>query len=169
MSTLKTLVIMGVAGCGKSLIGSLLAKRIDGIFEDGDDFHPAENKAKMSAGTPLNDDDRQPWLEAIRRRMLEVRKLHPDSIFVVGCSSLKQKYRDTLRGEDDEETLKFVYLKGSKELIAARMGSRKGHFMPTSLLESQFNTLEEPINAVVVDISKTPEEVVENIAKELNL
>lgn len=165
---LKTVVVMGVAGAGKSLIGRLLAEHVGGIFEDGDDFHPPENKAKMSARIPLTDEDRQPWLEAMRRRMLEVRE-QGVGVYVLACSALKKRYRDVLRGEDGNEVWKVVYLKGSRELIGERMGARQGHFMPTALLDSQFATLEEPdeTEALVVSVEGTPEEIVEEMVKRL--
>lgn len=159
--------MMGVAGSGKSLIGSLLAEKIDAVFEDADDFHPPANKAKMTAKIPLTDEDRWPWLNNLRERIEEIQAQGRN--YIVACSALKDVYRQLLRGQDDEATLKFVYLKGSKELIAERMAARKGHFMPTSLLDSQFATLEEPdeSQALVVDVSGTPEEIVEAILQKL--
>lgn len=159
----KTWVIMGVAGCGKSLIGSMLADALGGVFEDADDFHPPANKEKMTARIPLTDEDRWPWLQNLRDRIVVQRE--QSSCYVLACSALKQKYRDLLRDGDDRETMQFVYLKGSQDLIGSRMAERKGHFMPTTLLDSQFATLEEPQDALVVDVGFTPEEIVTEILK----
>ncbi|WP_206170811.1 gluconokinase [Phragmitibacter flavus] len=163
---LKTLIVMGVAGSGKSLIGEMLAERLGGLFEDGDDFHPAANKSKMTAKIALTDEDRWPWLEAMRARIEEVRGAS-SGVYVLACSALKEGYREVLRGKDEDAVLKVVYLKGSKELIGSRMAARKGHFMPTTLLDSQFATLEEPVNALVVEVSGTPEEIVDVIMENL--
>jgi gluconokinase len=158
-----TLIVMGVSGCGKSRIGSILAEALGGQFDDGDDFHPPANKEKMSARIPLTDEDRWPWLEILRGRILEMRAQTP--WHVLACSALKRAYRDVLRGDDTTEKLQFVYLRGSKELIASRLNARKGHFMPPGLLDSQFTTLEEPgaEEAIVTDISGTPEEIVQSV------
>lgn len=155
---------MGVAGSGKSLIGVMLAKKLGGVFEDADDFHPPANKEKMTARIPLTDEDRWPWLQILRSRIVEHRDQSP--CYVLACSALKQQYRDLLGGSDSRETLQFVYLKGSQELIGSRMAARKGHFMPTTLLDSQFATLEEPQDALVVDVGSTPEEIVDEILKQ---
>lgn len=163
----KTWVIMGVAGCGKSLIGEMLAKALSGVFEDADDFHPPSNKPKMIAHIPLTDEDRWPWLHILRERIALHRAKTP--CYVLACSALKQSYRDLLRGEDSRETLEFVYLKGTQELIGQRMASRTGHFMPTTLLDSQFATLEEPQDAIVVDVGGTPEEIVKVILKQAGI
>jgi gluconokinase len=162
---LKTIILMGVSGCGKSLIGSLLAAKLEGVFEDGDDFHPPANKAKMSAGTPLNDDDRWPWYATLRQRIEDMRHLTP--IYVQACSALKPIYRDKLRAHDAPETLRFVLLDGTQELIAARLAARKGHFMPPSLLASQFATLELTPDVVRVSIDQTPEQIVNDIIQKL--
>jgi gluconokinase len=161
----QTFIVMGVCGCGKSLIGLMLSQKTGGVFEDADDFHPASNKAKMTAGTPLTDEDRWPWMAALRARIETVRAL--GSNYVLACSALKQSYRDLLRAGDSEAELKFIYLKGSKELIGSRMAARKGHFMPTGLLNSQFATLEEPVDAIIVDVGGTPEEIVAEIDRSL--
>jgi len=165
-ASLRTLVVMGVAGSGKSLIGKLLADRLGALFEDGDDFHPPANKQKMTAKIPLTDEDRGPWLEAMRARIKEVRTEQP--MYVLACSALKRSYRDVLRGGDGVKILEFVYLKGSRELIGERMGAREGHFMPTALLDSQFATLEEPENALVVSVDQTPQAIVEEIVARLS-
>ncbi|RBP46353.1 gluconate kinase (SKI family) [Roseimicrobium gellanilyticum] len=163
----RTLIVMGVSGCGKSLIGAMLAKALGGVFDDGDDFHPPANKAKMSQKIPLTDEDRWPWLANLRERILEMRP--KIAWHVVACSALKRKYRDLLRGDDTTEQLQFVYMRGSKELIASRLNARKGHFFKPELLDSQFAALEEPEagEAIVVDISGTPEEIVQEVLRVL--
>jgi gluconokinase len=160
MKTPKTLIVMGVSGCGKSFIGAKVAQSLGGVFEDGDDFHPASNIEKMASGTPLTDDDRDPWLDILRERI--VLNQGQAACYVLACSALKQSYRDRLQGDDAPETLVFVYLEGSKELIRQRMEARD-HFMPPALLDSQFATLERPGDAIVVAIELTPDEIVNAI------
>lgn len=152
-------LVMGVSGCGKSTIGSLLATKLDATFLDGDDFHPPANVAKMASGTPLNDADRIPWLQEIRKSMDE--QIANRQYAVYACSALKQMYRDILAGPDKDVT--FVYLKGTLQEIQERLQARSGHFMPANLLQSQFDALEEPQEAITVSIMGTPEEVVTNI------
>ncbi|GAQ59495.1 gluconokinase [Streptomyces acidiscabies] len=156
MSTPQVVVVMGVAGTGKTTIGPLLAARLGVPYAEGDDFHPPANIAKMSAGTPLDDDDRWPWLDSIGAWAHERAGLGG----VVSCSALKRSYRDRLRAA--APGLLFVHLSGSRELIGERMGHREGHFMPTALLDSQFAAL-EPLGAdeagVVVEVSGRPEEI----------
>ncbi len=164
-SELRTLIIMGVSGSGKSLIGGLLAAQLGGIFEDGDDFHPPANKAKMSTGTPLSDDDRWPWYATLRQRIEAMRHLTP--IYVLACSALKPIYREKLRAHDSGTTLRFVLLDGTHDLIAARLTARKGHFMPPSLLESQLATLEPTPDLIRVSIDQTPEQIVADILRQL--
>jgi gluconokinase len=161
----RTFVVMGVSGCGKSLIGSMLARRLDGVFEDADDFHPASNKAKMSAGTALTDEDRRPWYRLLRERIVAQRKAGRP--YVLACSALKETYRDRLRDGDGPDEFAFVYLKGSRQLVGERIAARKGHFMPPALLDSQFAALEEPRDAIVAEVSRTPEEIVESILEAL--
>jgi gluconokinase len=163
---LKTFVIMGVSGCGKSYIADKLAQAVGGVFEDADDFHPPSNLEKMANGIPLTDEDRWPWLQVLRRQIV----LHRANTvcYVLACSALKQSYRDLLRGNDSPEALKFVYLKGTKELIRQRMEQRK-HFMPSTLLDSQFAILEEPQDAMVVDIELTPDEILSTILNRFKL
>ncbi|HSJ01905.1 MAG: gluconokinase [Verrucomicrobium sp.] len=163
MSQTRTFIIMGVAGSGKSLIGQKFADAIGADFGDGDDFHPEANKAKQAAKIPLTDEDRWPWLQSMRRRIEEKQAEGRD--YVLACSALKAVYRDLLRGGDSREALEFVYLKGSKEVIGERLNARKGHFMPPSLLDSQFATLEEPEDAIDVDVSQTPDEIVADIVR----
>lgn len=160
----RRIVIMGVAGCGKSTIGAALGARIGAPYRDGDDLHPPENIAKMSRGEPLNDDDRWPWLEAVGKVLAGA-----EGDMIVGCSALKRAYRDLIRREAGGPVL-FVHLAGSRELIASRMASRSGHFMPTALLDSQFAALEPPADdegALTVDLNKPVAEIVEDIASAL--
>lgn len=150
------IVVMGVSGSGKSTVGRGLAERLGVDYAEADEFHPPENIAKMSSGTPLTDDDRWPWLGAIATWIGE----HPQG-GVVTCSALKRKYRDVLRRGGD---VFFLHLDGSRELIAARLAERKGHFMPPALLDSQIADLEalnpdEP--GTVLSIDATPEELTE--------
>ena len=154
---------MGVSGCGKSTVGKLLAQELDIPFFDGDDFHPEANIKKMSNGQPLNDDDRQGWLETLND--LAKQQLTKNSCVIV-CSALKQKYRDTLSLHIKTET-KWVYLLGSFDQIFERLNSRDNHFMPSELLKSQFDTLEEPKDALRVDIGLTPENIIKTIKHEL--
>lgn len=161
------LILMGVSGSGKTTIAKALAERLRRTFEDGDKFHPDSNVKKMSAGIPLTDEDRWPWLRAIASEIARKRAI--DQSIIIACSALKRAYRDILvQGHRD---VRIVYLHGSKELIASRLKSRKGHFMPPKLLDSQFKTLEEP-NAderpIVVDIDAPVEGVVDLIVAQLD-
>ena len=160
-----SIVVMGVAGSGKSTVGQVLARRLGWSFAEADDFHSAANVAKMAAGTPLTDEDRQPWLESIRTW---IDANTADS--VVTCSALRRSYRDILRGA--QAHVRFLHLSGTQESIAARMAARTSHFMPTSLLASQLATL-EPLEAdedgVVIEITGTPEEMVSSAIKALGL
>ena len=157
MSEQPVLVVMGVSGSGKSTVGAAIAQRLRVPFADADDFHPAANIAKMSAGQALDDSDRQPWLEAIGEWLAQ----HPGGA-VVSCSALKHKYRDQLRHHLN--TIEFVHLHGSHEVIAGRQASRPGHFMPASLLTSQFATLEplEPDEqGLVIDVDQDIDSIVQ--------
>ena len=160
------LIVMGVSGSGKSTIGEKLAERLGWPFEDGDRFHPASNVAKMSAGHPLTDEDRWPWLQAIADEIDRVCKA--GERVVIACSALKRAYRDILvHGRDD---VRIVYLDGAQDLIAARLAARKGHFMPPGLLDSQFRTLEPPAeneNPVTASIDGTVEAIVDDIVRQL--
>lgn len=156
---------MGVSGCGKTTVGSLVAQRLAWAFRDADSFHPPENIAKMSAGLPLNDQDRRPWLLAIQTFMKAENAAGRSA--VIACSALKQQYRDLLLFGDPQ--VRFAHLHGSRDLIAARLGERKGHFMPATLLESQFATLEVSDNIPRFDISAPPEAVAAEIIERLNL
>lgn len=156
-------VVMGVSGCGKSSVASQLASRSGGLFFDADDFHPPANVAKMAAGTPLTDDDRWPWLAALNSE-LKTQAQNGRPVFLA-CSALRQIYRDKLA--EGLPTLRFIYLKGSKELIRARMQAREDHFMPPALLDSQFATLEEPADALVVSIEEPIPVLVENLIRQI--
>jgi gluconokinase len=162
------LVVMGVSGSGKSTIAEALAKRIGWRCEDGDKFHPAANVAKMSAGHPLTDEDRWPWLKAIADEI--DRLCGKDQPAVFACSALKRAYREVLvHGRDD---VRIVFLDGSQQLIAGRLAARKGHFMPPGLLDSQFRTLERPTpeeGAVAVSIDAPVEAIVDDIVARLKL
>jgi gluconokinase len=150
---------MGVAASGKSLIGAALARAVGVEFVEGDQFHSAENVERMSRGVPLTDDDRAQWLRSLATRIREAKEAGAG--LVISCSALKRSYRDILRAGASD--LRLVFLKGDRELIAARLAGRRGHFMPPSLLESQFAALEEPSpdeNAWVCDIRKSPQELV---------
>jgi gluconokinase len=159
---------MGVSGSGKSTIAGKLAERLRWTCEDGDRFHPKSNVEKMSAGLPLTDADRAPWLKAIADEIDRVCR-HGEHA-VIACSALKRAYREILvHGRDD---VRIIYLKGSRELIAKRLSLRKGHFMPPALLESQFATLEPPSsseNPVVADIDTSVEAIVDAIIEKLAL
>jgi gluconokinase len=156
--------VMGVTGSGKTTVGELLAKRLGCEYLDADDFHSAANKDKMHRGIALTDADRLPWLAAIRDKLLQFDSPHRN--VVLGCSALKQAYRDLLfQGLD----VRLVYLKGSYELIDQRLHSRKGHFADDKILSTQFADLEEPKDALVVDIHPEPERIVDAICQRLNL
>jgi carbohydrate kinase (thermoresistant glucokinase family) len=163
LKNVVALIVMGVSGSGKTTIAALLAQELGWRFEDGDWFHPKANVEKMESGIPLTDADRQPWLEAIAAWIddLSAKGGHG----VVACSALKRRYRDIL-ARAGHDTVRFVYLKGDKALIAKRITARHGHFMPPELLESQFATLEEPApdeHPITVSVAGTPREIVANI------
>ncbi|WP_242530526.1 gluconokinase [Nocardioides aromaticivorans] len=152
------IVVMGVSGSGKSTVGAALAQRLGVPFEDADDLHPAANIAKMSAGIPLDDDDRHPWLETIGEWLAT----HDGDGGVISCSALKRSYRDQLRAHAARAV--FVHLHGTREVIARRQASRPGHFMPASLLDSQFDTLEQLADdeaGVVIDVDQTVDAIVQ--------
>jgi gluconokinase len=154
--------VMGVAGAGKTVVGSLLARALGVAYLDGDDVHPEENKRRMAQGIPLTDDDRRGWLRAIADHIAEARRA--SSGLVVACSALKRAYRDVLRGADGE--LRFVYLTGDAGLIRQRLGQRVGHYMPATLLDSQLATLEVPgvdEHAWTFDVADSPPAIVARI------
>ena len=160
------LIVMGVSGSGKSTIGEKLAERLGWSYEDGDKFHPASNIAKMSAGQPLTDEDRWPWLRAIADEIERVCEAGEHA--VIASSALKRAYRDILvHGRPD---VRIIFLDGPQELIASRLALRKNHFMPPGLLESQFRTLEPPDaseNPVAVSIDGSVETIVNDILRQL--
>jgi len=158
-------VIMGVSGSGKTTIGELLSARLGCDFIDADSLHPAENREKLRNGIPLTDDDRWPWLEAVRNCIKE--RTDEGKSIVVACSALKQAYRDFLAeggqkatNQERSHDIQFVYLSGDISTIRERREKRRGHFMNPSLLESQFATLEPPVEAIVVDVDWAPEEII---------
>jgi len=157
------IILIGVAGSGKTTIGRILAARHGCEFHDADDLHPPQNREKMSRGIALSDEDRLPWLHAVRD--LVQRCLAENRCAVIACSALKQAYRDLLIV--DAAQVKLVYLKGSPALIAERLAQRAGHFFDRRLLQSQFDTLEEPTDAIVVDISGTPDSIADAIRARL--
>lgn len=163
MTTDLPLIVMGVSGCGKSTVGTFIAAHYGHEFIDGDDLHPRANKEKMAAGHPLNDEDRAPWLDIIADRIgAELAEGKP---IVVACSALKRKYRDQLIAHAPSTV--FVHLAGERSVIAERQRHRNHEYMPTSLLDSQFATL-EPLQSderhILVDLTKTPEEIVSFVA-----
>jgi carbohydrate kinase (thermoresistant glucokinase family) len=167
-TTPGVVVVMGVSGSGKTTVGDALAKRLGWRYEDGDKFHPATNVAKMSAGQPLTDEDRWPWLRAIAAEI--DRLIAAGEHAVIACSALRRAYRDILvHGRGD---VRIVYLFGTQPLIAERLNHRKGHFMPPGLLASQFGTLEPPTadeRAVTVSIDASVEIIVDEILRQLGL
>lgn len=156
-------IVMGVSGCGKTSVGKALAESLGWDFYDADDFHPPENIAKMAGGIPLSDKDRAPWLESLRALISSC--LLTDKPGVLACSALKERYRQTLL--DGNPGAQLVYLKGSYDLIWSRMTQRPGHYMKPEMLKSQFDALEEPKNALVVDISLSVEQLVAQILSNL--
>jgi gluconokinase len=159
------IILMGVSGCGKTSIGKILARKTGKKFLDGDDYHPPENIRKMQAGEPLNDDDRKPWLQELMRLLDEAGK---GKGCILACSALKQSYRDMLSGSSGSEVV-FVYLKGSRDLIAKRLNARVGHYFPKNLLESQFSDLEEPSDTLTIEIDLDPESIADRIIRMLNI
>ena len=156
------IVVMGICSCGKTLVGQKLAQQLGLVFYDADDYHPKENVEKMTKQIPLNDKDRIPWLVEMARQMP---KWESKGGAVLACSALKESYRQILSSGGN---VCFVYLKGTKEFILQRMQNRKKHFMPTSLIDSQLVALEEPTDAITVDIESSPEAIVRKIISQLN-
>lgn len=157
----RSIIVMGVSGSGKTTVGEAVARRIHAKFIDGDDLHPRANIQKMGSGHPLNDEDRMPWLERLSDAAYSLH--HKNESGIIVCSALKRRYRDRLR-EDNPEMV-FLYLKGSFDVIMERLKARSGHFMPTDLLKSQFEALEEPgseePDVICVDIDADIDEVVQ--------
>jgi len=162
----KSIVVMGVCGCGKSTIGEQISKVMGYKFIDGDDLHPKANIIKMSSGKALNDQDRAPWLERIRDAAFSLEQKNETGVIV--CSALKKSYREQIR--DGNQHVNFIYLDASIDLIMRRMTARKGHFMQTNMVNGQFATLEPPTNepqVASVDIDGTREQVIERAIKAL--
>jgi gluconokinase len=157
-------VVMGVTGSGKTTVGSLLAKRLRWEFADGDDFHSASNKEKMKHGIPLTDADRAPWLAVLHDQITQW--VAEKKNVVLACSALKKNYREQLWRSPE---VKFVYLKGSYELIDQRLLARKGHFADEHILASQFAVLEEPTDAITVDIGPPAEQIVDDVCRRLGV
>lgn len=155
---------MGVSGSGKTVIGTAFARALGVSFVEGDEFHPPDNVQRMAAGIPLTDQDRAGWLAALAARLRDAND--SGTGLVMSCSALKRKYRDVLRA--DAPHVRFVFLKGRRELIAERLANRRGHYMPPSLLDSQLATLEEPSpdeHAWVYDVAASPQEIVADLVK----
>ncbi len=155
---------MGVSGSGKTTVGRLLAESLGWRYLDADDFHSTDNVEKMRRGVALDDHDREPWLETLRN--VERDHLMRGEPAVLACSALKESYRAKLKIDD---RVKFVYLKGDFELIAERQAARPEHYMSPSLLESQFATLEEPIDVFEIDVRLSPQEIVKNIRRHFSI
>jgi len=153
-------IIMGTTGAGKTTIGTMLATQLNWQFADADTFHPPANIEKMSRGIPLTDADRAPWLEAMRKAILEW--IAAGKNVVLACSALKRAYRDKLRPSPE---VKIVYLKGDYALFAERIRHRHGHFAGEQILAGQFADLEEPMDAITIDAAQSPEEIVAEIRK----
>jgi len=159
------LIIMGVAGAGKTTIGKLLSEVIIWEFYDGNELHPKRNIEKMRKGIALNDKDRLPWLNSIRK--LIEKKLHKKENLILECSALRQSYRDLLKQKDED--IRFIYLKGNYQLIEKRLAQRRHRYFNPALLKSQFDTLEEPQDAISIDAFKTPQMIVAMIRNNLGI
>src|SRR5215470_179930 len=154
---------MGPAGSGKTTVGKFLAAQLSWQFADGDDLHPPANITKMSQGIPLTDEDRLPWLKSIRQAIQQWEAQGRNA--VIGCSALKRSYRDLLGIGSNAKNIKLVYLKGSFDLLLERLHSRTGHYMKEQMLSSQLADLEEPTDALTIDIANSPEAIVSEIRK----
>ncbi len=171
----KIIIIMGVAGCGKSTIGSMLAHELGWDFYDADDLHSESNRVKMAHNISLTDEDRADWLDTLRS--LIGKNIQNEKPIVLACSALKNSYRDILSSKEEiasgrtpsQRHIEFIYLRGTYEQIEARLLQRSGHFMSAKMLESQFDILEEPQNALTIDITHTPQEIISIIRKGLAL
>jgi gluconokinase len=160
------IVLMGVSGTGKTTVGKVLANKLGWDFVEGDDYHPSANVEKMSAGIALTDEDRYPWLQALRQRIEQACKQGENVI--LACSALKREYRQYLQ-RHDLECVHYVFLHGSEELISRRLAHRKGHYMDPNLLQSQFEALEVPEGTLQVDITPAPEVIAAEIQQKLGL
>ncbi len=160
-------VLMGVSGSGKTTLGTLLAQRAGAAFADADDYHSAANKAKMGAGIPLTDEDREPWLKTLNGLLRGW--LQEGRSGVLACSALKASYRDNLAAGMPEGEVSFVFLDGSKEMIAERLAARHHEYMTSKLLDSQFDTLERPKQAICVVNDRPPDIVVDEILEKLHM
>ena len=157
----KFFIVMGVAGCGKTSVGKFLSQSLGWDFYDADHFHPPENITKMANGTPLTDSDRAPWLASLHDLISS--KLKQNKPCVLACSALKESYRQQLL--DGNNGVQIVYLKGSYDLIWSRISARSDHYMKPGMLQSQFDALEEPTNALTIDISNSVDDIVQEILK----
>tara|TARA_R110002020_G_scaffold53751_9_gene150060 strand:+ start:2012 stop:2497 length:486 start_codon:yes stop_codon:yes gene_type:complete len=158
----KLIIVAGVSGSGKTTIGMQLSKKLDIPFEDADDYHPQANVEKMQNGSPLNDNDRKPWLQNLEKKLQEWNK---DKGVVLACSALKESYREILEQHED---IIWVFLDGSFELLKSRLDNRKGHFFSSKLLQSQLDTLEIPDYGIHVSVNQTIEAIVEEISSKIN-
>jgi gluconokinase len=159
----RFIIVMGVSGCGKTSVGKALAGKLGWDFYDADDFHPPGNVAKMANGSPLDDADRAPWLAALHNLISSSLKAGRPG--VLACSALKKRYRQLLL--DGNNGVQLIYLKGTYDLIWSRMQKRTDHYMKPQMLKSQFEALEEPVNAITVDISMSVENIVQEILKQM--
>jgi gluconokinase len=163
MKSIRFFIVMGVSGSGKTSVGKSLAKHLGWDFYDADDFHPPENVAKMAKTIPLTDSDRAPWLAALHELISS--SLARNLPGVLACSALKERYRQKLLEGNDG--VRLIYLKGSYDLIWSRMSARKDHYMKPHMLQSQFETLEEPVNALIVDVTPSVDEILKVILQNM--
>ena len=159
----RFIIVMGVSGSGKTDVGKSLAEQLGWDFYDADDFHPPENIAKMANGIPLDDADRAPWLSSLHN--LIAASLKQERPGVLACSALKERYRQELM--DGNEGVQLIHLKGSYDLIWSRMENRTDHYMKPQMLKSQFDALEEPANALTIDISMSVDKIAQKILKQI--
>lgn len=160
-----TILLMGVSGSGKTTVGRVLSEKLRLPFFDADDFHPPENLKKMSSGRPLSDGDRFPWLQKLSEHL---QKMEQEGGCLLACSALRQSYRELLLSGLSPANTRLIYLKGSYTQIAERLQDRRNHYMPADLLQSQFDDLEEPEDAITISISHPPEVIAELIVKSLS-